>query len=178
MKARRGFALLTALGLIVMITVFAVGRTAILKPRRLAVAGVVDHAVLGALATGGVERAREQLIEQLPLGRMQLRRDVTNSFDRWSAADGTVLTGSVGELRYRVELHDAGARLDINAATEDQVRKLLLALRVDAPIGWRRRSPTGETPTSCGARMAPSDRSICARAGWCCLTMGLSPTRR
>ena len=132
MRARGGFALLTALALLVMITVAALERTAIAKPRRLAMAGVVDHAVLGALAIGGVEHAREQLMQQTPLGPMQLRRTPANSFDRWSAAEGTVLTGSTGELRYRVELHDAGARLNINAATEDQMRKLLLALRVDA----------------------------------------------
>jgi type II secretory pathway component PulK len=103
------------------------------KSQRLSVAGIVDRAQLEAFATGGVEHARAQLSELLRVGPMQSLRDANRVLDAWGAADGSVLNSDVGgELRYRVELHDVGTRLNLNAASEDQLRTLFVALRVDA----------------------------------------------
>ena len=133
MRARRGVALVMALALLVLISVVALDWTAVAKPRRLEAAAIVDRAKLDAVATGGVEEARAQLSQLLRVGPMRSLRDPTRVLDAWSAADGMVIhSDPAGELQYRVEMHDAGARLNLNAASEDQFRKLLLALRVDS----------------------------------------------
>lgn len=133
MRARRGVALLAAMALLVLISGTALELVATAKPRRLAVAGVVDRAELTAVATGGLEHARAQLSQLLRVGPMRSLRDPLHEMEAWTAVDGMVLRSSAGaELEYRVELHDAGARLNLNAATEDQFRRLLLALRVDS----------------------------------------------
>ena len=133
MRARRGVALVMALALLVLISVVALDWSAAAKPSRLEVAAIVDRAELDAVATGGVEAARAQLSQLLRVGPMRSLRDPTRVLDAWSAADGMVLDSDpASELRYRVEMHDAGARLNLNTAGEDQFRKLLLALRVDS----------------------------------------------
>ena len=133
MTSRSGLALLTALALMVLISAAAVELTATAKPRRIAVAGVLERAELDAAATAGVEHARAQLSHLMQVGAMQSLRDPARVLDAWTAANGMVLQSSLGdEIEYRVELHDAGARLNVNAATDDQLRQLFVALRVDA----------------------------------------------
>lgn len=133
MRVRRGFALFTALALLVLISAAAVELTAATKARRITVAAILDRAELDVAATAGVEHARAQLSQLTRVGAMQSLRDPTRVLDSWSAAEGMVLRSSIGdEMEYRVELHDAGARLNLNAATEDQLRLLFVALRVDA----------------------------------------------
>lgn len=131
MRARHGVALLTALALLVMISIVALERVELVRPQRLVVAGIVDREVLESIALGGVEQARARLMSLLAVGPMQTLR-APAPLDAWSSAEGMVIAGDAGDLRYRLELHDDGGRLDINAATEDQFRKLLLGLRVDA----------------------------------------------
>jgi len=133
MSARRGVALFTALALLLLISAAAIDLTATAKPRRLTVAAVVDRSQLDAGATAGVEHARAQLAQLMHVGALQSLRDPTRVLDAWGAADGMVFGSSLGdEVEYRVELHDAGARLNLNAASEDQLRGLFVALRIDA----------------------------------------------
>lgn len=132
MRSRRGVALFTALALLVLISGAAIELTAAAKPRRIAVAALLDRAVLDAAAMGGIEHARAQLAQLTRVGALQSLRDPTRVLDAWSAADGMVVAASLGELDYRVELHDAGARLNLNVAGEDQLRQLFVALRIDA----------------------------------------------
>ena len=132
MTTRRGIALITALALLVLISGAAIELTAAAKPRRIAVAAILDRAELDAAATGGIEHARAQLAQLTRVGALQSLRDPTRVLDAWTAADGMVVAASLGELDYRVELHDAGARLNLNVAGEDQLRQLFVALRVDA----------------------------------------------
>jgi len=133
MRAQRGVALMMSLALLVLISVAALDWSATARPRRLEVAAIIDRAELDAVATGGIEAARAQLSQLLRVGPMRSVRDPTRVLDAWSAADGTAFhSDAAGELQYRVEMHDAGARLNLNAASEDQFRKLLLAFRLDA----------------------------------------------
>ena len=132
MTTRPGIALFTALALLVLISGAAIELTAAAKPRRIAVAAILDRAELDAAATGGIEHARAQLAQLTRVGALQSLRDPTRVLDAWTAADGMVVAASLGELDYRVELHDAGARLNLNAAGEDQLRQLFVALRIDA----------------------------------------------
>lgn len=125
-------ALFTALALLVLISGAALELTAAAKPRRIAVAAVLDRAELDAAATGGIEHARAQLAQLTRVGALQSLRDPTRVLDAWTAADRMVIAASLGDVDYRVELHDAGARLNLNVAGEDQLRQLFVSLRIDA----------------------------------------------
>lgn len=133
MTARRGAALLTAMAMLVLIATVALDQAIAAKARRRIVAAGVDRTALDAAATGGIEHARALLQEMLQVGAMQSLRDATRVIDAWTAADGLVLVSEPSSaLRYRVSVSDIGARLNLNAATPDQLRILLLALDVDA----------------------------------------------
>ena len=133
MTARRGAALLVAVGMLVLICTASFELTIAARPQRLGVANVAEHAQLAAAATAGVEDARARLQQWLQVGEMQSMREPQRTIDAWSAADGTVFGSELdGQLQYRVELHDAGVQLPLNAASEDQLRTLLLSLGIDA----------------------------------------------
>lgn len=125
-------ALFTALALLVLISGAAIELTAAARPRRIAVAAILDRAELDAAATGGIEHARAQLAQLTRVGALQSLRDPTRVLDAWTAADRIVIAASLGDLDYRVALHDAGARLNLNVAGEDQLRQLFVSLRIDA----------------------------------------------
>lgn len=133
MRSRRGIALFTALALLVLISGAAIELTAAAKPRRITVAAVLDRAELDAAATAGIEHARAKLSQLTRVGAMQSLRDPTRVLDAWTAAEGMVIGSSLGDdFEFRVALHDAGARLNVNAASEDQLRQLLVSLGIDA----------------------------------------------
>jgi general secretion pathway protein K len=132
-SSRRGFALLAALALLVLISVVALGLSVTARPRRLAVAASAERTAATAAATAGIEHARAVLMRLEPVSPGRLTRDPSLVRDPWRPADGLVIgPRSAGAYSYRVELHDAGARLNLNGASEDQLRRLLLALRIDA----------------------------------------------
>ena len=133
MSARRGAALLVAVGMLVLICSASFELTIAARPQRLGVANVAEHAQLSAAATAGVEHARARLLQWLQVGEMQSVREPQRTMDAWSAAAGTVFGSQLdGQLQYRVELHDAGVQLPLNSASEDQLRTLFLSLGIDA----------------------------------------------
>ena len=133
MSARRGAALLVAVGMLILICTASFELTIAARPNRLSVANVAERAQLTAAATAGVEHARARLLQWLQVGEMQSVRERQRTIDAWSAADGTAFGSAIGEeLQYRVELHDAGLQLPLNSASEDQLRMLLLSLGIDA----------------------------------------------
>lgn len=131
--SRRGFALMAALALLVLISVVALELSVTARPRRLSVAGSAERVAATAAATAGVEVARATLVGLEPLAPGRLTRDPSRTPDPWGSANGMVI-GPVraGAYVYRVELHDPYARLHLNGASEEQIRRLLLALRIDA----------------------------------------------
>ena len=133
MSARRGAALLVAVGMLVLICTASFDLTIAARPQRLSVANIAERAQLAAAATAGVEHARARLLQWLQVGEMQSVREPQRTMDPWSAAAGTVFGSELdGQLQYRVELTDAGVQLSLNAAREDQLRTLLLSLGIDA----------------------------------------------
>jgi hypothetical protein len=124
---------MAALALLVMISVVALELSVTARPRRLAVAASAERVAATAAATAGVEVARAMLIGLEPVAPGRLTRDPSRTPDPWASANGKVIGPSrAGAYVYRVELHDPYARLHLNGASEDQLRRLLLALRVDA----------------------------------------------
>ena len=140
MRARRsGFALMAALWLVVIVGVTGYELSVRSRSRRLAVANTLEHVAADAAAEGGLETARAALQNRLahPLdGRIGSLAAAT--LDPWS--DLTFVprdTVRMGDERASVLAYDAGTRLQLNKATEADVRRLLIALRVDAGVADR-----------------------------------------
>lgn len=130
---RRGFALIAALALLVLVAVVALDLSATARPRRLAVAGGLERVAGTAAATAGVEQARALLMRLEPLAPGRWTRDPSRTFDPWRPATGMVIgPRSAGGYSYRVEMHDAYTRLNLNGASEEQLRRLMAALHIDA----------------------------------------------
>ncbi len=128
----RGFALIASLALLVMISVVALELTVLARPPRLAVAASAERGAALAAATAGVEHAHALLLRLEPQSPERSRRGPPRTSDPWLPAVGTTIgPAKVGDFTYRVELRDAYARLHLNGAGEDQLRRLLVALRVD-----------------------------------------------
>ena len=89
--------------------------------------------MLESSATAGIEHARARLLDLRATASLRATTDPSRAFDAWAESDGMVI-GPVplGQTLYRVELHDAGARLNLNVATEEQLRRFLGGLRLDA----------------------------------------------
>ena len=129
----RGFALLAALALMITISGVVLELSATARPRRLAAAGAAERVAATAVATAGVERAHALLKKLEPVSPGRLTRDPLARPDPWSPVIGlTIGPATLGGYTYRVEIEDAYARLPLNGASADQVRRLLTALRVDA----------------------------------------------
>ena len=132
-SSRRGFALIAALALLVLISLVALGLTETARPRRLAVAAAAERTAAIAAATAGVEHAHALLTRLEPVSPGRLERGPSLLRDPWRPANGLVIgPRRAGAYIYRVELRDAYARLNLNGASEDQLRRLLIALRIDA----------------------------------------------
>lgn len=132
-RPRSGFALLAALALLVTISIVALEINVAARPRRLAVAGTAERSHALAAATAGVEHARALLVRLDPHPPGRLTRGPALAPDPWGPADGIVIGPiALEDATYRVELHDPYARLPLNAASEAQLRRLFIALRVDA----------------------------------------------
>jgi general secretion pathway protein K len=131
--SRRGFAMIAALALLVLVSVAALELSVTARPRRLAVAAGAERIAATAAATAGVEKARALLMRLEPVAPGRLTRDPSLKPDPWAVANGMVIgPGTAGAYSYRVELHDPYAQLNLNGASQDQLRRLLVALRIDA----------------------------------------------
>jgi len=130
---RRGFALIAALAVLVLISVVALELGVRARPRRLAVAASAERIGATAAAAAGIEHARALLTRLESAAPGRLTREPVHTVDPWGAANGLVIgRGRSGAYTYRVELHDAYGRLNLNGASEDQLRRLFLALHIDA----------------------------------------------
>lgn len=134
MRARRGFALIGALWLLVALSAVGLQLSLRARDRRLAAANVVDYERAGAVAAAGVEHARARLARALrEASPMIATPDPDRIADPWRGADHFLRdTVALGPSRYRVTLRDANAFLNVNRASEDDLRRFFIALRVDA----------------------------------------------
>ena len=127
MRNRRGFALMAALWLVVLIGITGYELSVRSRVRRLAIANTLEEGPARAAADAAVETIESDLAFRLahvptnPLG------------DPWSIDSSRYRdTLHLGDERARVNVEDAGAKLQLNRASEDDIRRLLVALRVDA----------------------------------------------
>ena len=133
-RRRDGFALMAALWLIVIVGVTGYELSVRSRIGRLAVANALEKAQADAAADAALETVRGALEHRLahPLdSRMASTLDAR--IDPWGTlsfigAD----TITLGDERAIAHAYDAGARVQVNRATEADIRRLLQALRIDA----------------------------------------------
>lgn len=139
-RPRRGFALMAALWLMVAIAALSLEISTTSRNQRLAAANALEHARARAAAESGIEHARAILARILQDGDgRRAWRDPIALLDPWSDLT-TVKLDSIpvgaGEW-YRVSLTHLGAQLNVNRASEGQLRRFLAAHRVDAMVADR-----------------------------------------
>ena len=131
--ARRGFALVAALALLVLTSIVALELAEAARTRRLTTANAAELAAAHAAARAGVETARTRLLYAQMVSMQRGRPDPAWLADPWAAfADARLAPIVVGDLRVQVRMIDAGTLLPLNVADEAQLLRLLAALQVDA----------------------------------------------
>lgn len=131
-RLERGFALLAALWLLVAISVVSLGLSALARNRRLSAANLVERTVAVAAAQAGVEQLRGRLARRLASAR-EFGGTTAAFTDPWDAVD-TILQDTVrlDGASFAVSTRDVGTALNLNRAPEDELRRLFVALRIDA----------------------------------------------
>jgi type II secretory pathway component PulK len=139
MKSRRGFALIAALWLLVAISALGLEISLAARTRRLSAINALDSDRAVAAALSAVDRARSRFDGALITAvrsRAAASRGVPNDplvIDPWHVPLREVTdTLTLGDARAAVRLSDAGAALNVNMATEAELRMLFVALRMDA----------------------------------------------
>ena len=132
MRGERGFALLAALWLLVALSVVGLEFGLRARERRLSAANVLESGRADAAAEAGIADAHARLAELLSASPRFGRADPNRLLDPWGGTDALARdTVALGEARYALSLSDAGAALNLNRATEDELRRLFAALRLD-----------------------------------------------
>jgi general secretion pathway protein K len=132
MRRPDGFALLAALWLLVAFSIASLGLSVLARERRLAAANLVERTRAVAAAAAGIEQLRSRLARRLTLVQGVGVR-ATAFGDPWHGVDSVFSdTVALDAARYAVNARDLGAALNLNRASEDMLRRLFVALRVDA----------------------------------------------
>lgn len=132
---RPGFALLATLWLVVAIGVVGLQIGLRARDQRHILLTTMDAVTARAAAESGVAHARAMLDRALRRSReTSLRGDGTARLDPWRHLNRVVqdTSGRTAGAQWHVRVEDAGARLDLNRATPSELRRLLVALRIDA----------------------------------------------
>lgn len=131
MRSERGFALLAAMWLLVAIAAVVLEFGLAGRARHLAAANAVEGLRARGAAEGGLAEARARLTARV-------RAAGPGTTDPWEGAPlafGDTLR--LREASYSVTLRDAGAALHLNKASEEELRRFFVALRVDAGLADR-----------------------------------------
>ncbi len=124
MRRDHGFILIAALWLLVALSAVGLELSLALRTRRLAAANALEETRARWAAVAGVEQARARLERWTTEARA--------GEDPWSqAARAFADTMSLGDSRYRVVLRDLGTAVNLNRASDDELRRLFVALRID-----------------------------------------------
>ena len=133
---RHGFALMAALWLVVLVGVTGYELSVHSRIRRLAVANSLEATQAHAAAEAGVETVRAALEYRLahPLANrnQRLADAAIDPFGDLSFVRADTI--ALGDERVVARVFDTGARLQLNRASEDDVRRLLIALPLDASV--------------------------------------------
>lgn len=127
-----GFALLAAMWLLVALSLVGLELSQQARNRRLSALNLVERTQAVAAAQAGIEQAHGHLAYRLS-SSPQLSRRAT-PLDPWHDLD-TILPDTVAlsdGLRFVVRVRDVGTALNLNRVTEDELRGLFIALRMDA----------------------------------------------
>ncbi len=120
MRGERGFALIAALGLLVALAAVGLGMGFRLRLSRLGAANATEHASAAAVA-------------EAALAEFRARLDATGGADSWDAPNlAWPDPVEFGEVRAVTTATDIGSRLNLNRASEEELRRLFVALRIDA----------------------------------------------
>ena len=119
----RGFALLTALWLLVALSAASLALALTARTRRLAAANYAEGIRARAAAQAGVEHVRALLEDRV------LAEGYSGA---WWGLDSLVDTLVIGDARVTMTVRDVGLALNLNRAEESELRRLFAALRVDA----------------------------------------------
>jgi general secretion pathway protein K len=132
-RPRRGFALIAALWLLVAFATIGAAISIHARARRLSAANSLDEDRGRAAAEAGLEHARSRLA-RLIVGNSPSTQVVPAAVvDPWRDAPLVLVdTNRLGDERYHVSIRDAGASLNLNRATEDELRRFFIALPIDA----------------------------------------------
>ena len=132
-RARRGVALLATLWLVVAIATLTLAVARGSRTQRLATANAAESVRARAAAEAGIDHAVARLARLLEDGAAAGARDPRLLLDPWAGtlAAAALDTTRIGGAAYLVRVADAGTRLDVNAASEAELRALLRGLRVD-----------------------------------------------
>ncbi len=129
---RRGFALIAALWLLVAFSVVGLGFSLRARTHRLAVANAIEGAAARAAAEGALAQAQARLILGIRVARDYRLADPNGFLDPWGRADTMLAdTLTVGDAKASAAFDDLGARLHLNLASEEELRRFFRALRVD-----------------------------------------------
>jgi general secretion pathway protein K len=133
MTNRHGFALLAALWLVIAIAVIGLQFSLEARERRLSALYVVEHGEARAVASAGLEAARARL--EFVLRNRQIFAEASQEFraaDPWLGPDTLLSTlPSLGDVSFTVLARDVGGALNINRASEADLRNLFVALDLD-----------------------------------------------
>jgi general secretion pathway protein K len=131
---RDGFALMAALWLVVIVGVTGYELSVRSRVRRLAVANALEKVAADAAADAALETVRAALENRLAHPLDARSRSLADAaLDPWG--DLTFLrddTLHLGDERAWAHGYDAGTRLNLNRATEGDIRRLLSAIPLDA----------------------------------------------
>ncbi len=137
MKSRRAFALMAALWLLVAISAISLEISVLARSRRLAAANSLEGMHADAAAESGIEHARARLARAIAEGGTgRTWGDPAAVLDPWHSLD-VGLRDSIEMtpgLWYRVQLADLGGKVDVNRASEDDLRRFLTANDLDAAV--------------------------------------------
>jgi general secretion pathway protein K len=131
MSVRDGFVLIAALWLVVALSAASLDMGLRGRARGLAVANALEGTRARAGAEAGIEHVRSRLAASLSGHADLSAADLLGLGPRADLEAWIGDTLVLGDVRYVIAVRNPGARVNINAADEEQMRSLLRALRID-----------------------------------------------
>jgi type II secretory pathway component PulK len=131
---------MAALWLVVLVGVTGYELSVHSRSRRLAVANSLERTAAAAAAEGALETVRGELAMRLARPVIQQGTAGMKPVDIDPWADLALLNGDtvvLGDARAVPRVYEAGARLNLNRASEADLRRLLSALGIDAALADR-----------------------------------------
>jgi general secretion pathway protein K len=128
---------MSALWLLIAISTLSLELSVLARDRRLAAANSLEGMRGAAAAESGIEHARARLARRIAEGGDgSTWNDPVAILDPWHGADSTVRDSVVMEdgASYRMSVADLGAKVNINQAGEDDLRRYFTAKSFDAIV--------------------------------------------